>query len=388
MGINSMKPGVYTDLTNADYHGGPGTSKSGLDIAHRSLLHFHYAKTAANDNERKPTPAQAFGSAFHAITLEHSLFVNEYCLGLRRQDVPEAIDERDLLVQMVSDLNATRKAKLPTSGSNADMIERIAVTWEEMNPGSPRETNVQHLECLKGVELKAEIARLNAERPGLLPVSGSRHDLADLLRANGHPVTLWSDVQAEWMTNNGHRQVVNEEDWTKLHGMRDAVMAHPAASKLLRMPGKAEMSFYWHDASTDMLLRCRPDYLTDSGIVVDLKSTEDASPEGFAKSIANWRYYVQHPFYVDGINEAIRQADLDRAKARTMVFIAVEKKPPYAVGVYVLDAESIELGRLDYIRDVNRLAEAMATDIWPGFGDDIQPIALPTWKKVQAIASI
>ncbi|WP_441253681.1 PD-(D/E)XK nuclease-like domain-containing protein [Bradyrhizobium sp. 613_E4_N2_2] len=383
-----MKPGVYADIPNADYHGGPGTSKSGLDIVRKSLLHFKYVKDAANDNERKPTEAQAFGSAFHTITLEPKEFVKSYCLGLRRSDVPEAIDERDTLVSMVGDLNATRLPKLSTSGSKDDMLARVeAATLEHAQRGLP---GVEEFDNTKvGVAaLKAMLVQLNEHRPGQLSTSGSRHDLANLLRANGHPVTLWSDVQAEWLTNNSERQVVGEEDWTHLHGMRDAVMAHPAAGKLLRMAGVAEQSFYWIDERTGMLLRCRPDYRTDSGIIVDLKSTDDASPEGFARSIAKWRYHVQHPFYVDGTNEAIRQAGIDMPKSRAFVFIAVEKKPPFAVGVYKLDGESVDIGRLEYREDVDKLAHAIETNEWPAYGDDIQPIALPTWKKSQAIAAL
>lgn len=381
MGNNSMKPGVYQDVPNADYHGGPGTSKSGLDIVRRSLLHFKYMKEAANDNERAPTEAQAFGSAFHAITLEPKIFVKSYCLALRRGDVPEAIDERDTLVTMVSDLNANRKAKLPTTGSKDDLIARISANvagYSDVDPLLP----------LKGAELKAIIDAENATRDGLLSTSGTRHELAALLRANGHPVTLWSDVQAEWLANNSARQVLSEEDWTHLHGMRDAVMAHPAASKLLRMPGEAERSYYAIDPKTGMLLRCRPDYDTDAGILVDLKSTDDASPEGFARSIAKWRYHVQDPFYVDTCNLAIDQAGLDMRKKRMMVFIAVEKKPPYAVGVYKLDAESVEIGRLEYRSDVDKLAHAIETNEWPAYGDDVQPITLPAWKKSQAIAAL
>lgn len=376
-----MKPGVYADISNAAYHGGPGTSKSGLDIVRRSLMHFKCARDAANDNTpREPTPAQAFGTAFHSIVLEPHLFVRDYCLALRRGDVPQAIDDREVLVQMVADLNATRKPKLPTSGSKDELIGRITANVAGY-------ADVDALLPLKGAELKAIIDAENATRDGLLPTSGTRHELAEILRANGHPVTLWSDVQAEWNKNNGHRQVLDEEQWAHLHGMRDAVLAHPYAAKLLGMPGTTETSFYWVDERTGLLMRCRPDRRTDSGIIIDLKSTDDASQEEFARSIAKWRYHVQEPFYVEGTNEAIRQAQLDMPLSRFMVFIAVEKKPPYAVGVYKLDIESVDIGRMEYREDMTKLAKAESTDEWPGYGDTVQSISLPSWKKAQALGA-
>ncbi|QMP19197.1 exodeoxyribonuclease I [Pseudomonas phage Persinger] len=362
-----MKPGVYPGIPNADYHGGPGISKSGLDLIHRSPMHYHAVVTSANDN-REPTAAQAFGTAAHSLILEPAEFVKEYCLALRQADVPHAIDDRDQLVAMVAKLNENRLPKLATTGSKAEQIERIL-------DAQPQETwTPDQLDKMKGAELKEILNQLNVNRPGLLPTSGNRHELAELLRDNGVEVTLWSDVQAEWSKNNGTRTVLTQEQWDQLHAMRDAVMAHPAAGKLLTgVPGVAELSVYWNDPMTGVLCRCRPDWWREDDLLVDLKTTDDASLEGFARSIANWRYDVQAPFYLDGVRIATGR------KPRGFVFIAVEKKPPYAVGVYVLDAESLELGRAQYIADLKRYAECERTNTWPGYGDKIQTISVPAW---------
>jgi exodeoxyribonuclease VIII len=363
-----MKPGVYDNIPNDEYHGGPGISKSGLDLIHRSPMHYHAVVTAANDN-RQPTPAQAIGTAAHALILEPAEFTKQYCLGLRRQDVPAAIDDREELVAMVAKLNEGRLPKLSTSGSKAELVERI----REAKP-EHQELDVTQLDAMKGADLKAILDGLNQARHGLLPTSGSRHDLAAILRANGVEVTLWSDVQAEWLANNGTRSVLTQEQWDMLHGMREAVMAHPAASALLsKLPGKAELSVYWSDAVTGSLCRCRPDYWREDDLLVDLKTTEDASPEGFSKSIANYRYDVQAAYYLDGVNQATGR------KPRQFVFIAVEKKPPYAVGVYTLDAETLMLGRAQYQADLRTYAECVANDNWPGYGDKIQKISMPGW---------
>lgn len=373
-----MKPGVYEGIPNAEYHGGPGISKSGLDLVHRSPMHYNAVVTAAND--RTPTPAQEIGTAVHMAILEPEEFAKTYCLALRHSDVPDAIDDREVLVEMVNKLNEGRLAKLPTSGSRPDLISRLMA---EVQTGDA-EKDAEYLlgfESMKGAELKAQLEAMNADRPGKLSTSGSRHELANLLRANGVEVTLWSDVLEEWQRNNSNRKVLSPEAFEQIFAMRDAVMNHPAAFAILN-------------------------HVKD--IIGDLKTTEDASPEGFAKSIANWRYDVQHAYYMDGTRLALEQGkcnppqegkaelsvywtdpvtgvlcrcrpDFWRGYPKHFAFIAVEKKPPYAVGVYVLDSEGVEIGRAQYQHDLRVYAECVRTGVWPGYGDKIQTISLPAW---------
>lgn len=393
-----MDAGVYRGIENRDYHGGPGVSKSGLDLVRKSPAHYRAVVTAANDNERSPTAAQALGTALHCLVLEPAEFVKSYTLALRRSDVPEAIDDREQLVAMVQELNVGRLPKLPTSGSKAELVARII---DAQFGGLATDEDAAALDGMKGAELKARIEQLNESRQGLLSTSGTRHELADILRANGKPVTLWSDVQAEWMQNNGHRIVLSEEQWTQLHTMRDAIMAHPAAGKLLAAPGEAELSAYWHEQVVDqatgdvidtVLCRVRPDYWRKDGIIVDLKSTEDASREGFARSIAKWRYHVQDPFYRDGLTKALHQCGgfEDFAPPRAFVFIAVEKDAcivdgvAKGVAVYTLDDDSLSLGRMEYQQDLRSYAACMRDDSWPGYSTRITQIKLPAWQFSRA----
>lgn len=385
-----MTPGVYAGIANADYHGGPGVSKSMLDVlAEKSPLHLHYLRTQANDNDKQPTPAQMIGTAFHALLLEPAEFVKDYCLGLRREDVPEAIEDREVLVGMVNELNKSRLPKLATGGSKDELVARLIEAGDTSTP--------EQFADMKLADLKAAIVKLNESRPGLLTTTNmNRHDLAELLRANGKQVTLWSDVQAEWLKNNGQRTVLTSDQWDQLHRMRDAVMAHPAASKLLSVPGWAELSVYWNDKKTGELCRCRPDYWRQDGVLVDLKTTEDASADEFARSIANWRYHVQHPYYQDGVTHALQQAGDENLRAvfgdnippapKAFVFLAVEKSAcvvngqAKGVAVYVLDGDSVELGRVLYKRDLATYAQCNASGTWPGYGDRIQKLKVPAFE--------
>lgn len=392
-----MEPGVYRGLSNDAYHHGPGISKSGLDLIRKSPAHYRAVVTAANDNARAPTAAQFIGTALHMIVLEPELFAKTYTLALSRADVPDAIDDREVLVSMVQKLNEGRQAKLPTSGSKAELVARI------LND-APNSYTAEALDSMKGAELKSIIEVINEGRQGMLPVSGSRHDLAELLRANGVQVTLWSDVQGEWMRNNGHRTILTAEQFEQLRNMRDAIMAHPAASKLLSAPGESELSAYWmqeiHDPTTrdiigQQLCRIRPDKWRKDGILIDLKSTEDASEEEFARSIAKWAYHVQDDFYLHGGAEALRQCGgfEDFAEPRAFVFIAVEKTAcvidgqAKGVAVYRLDNESRALGRQQWLADLERYTKCEKSGEWPGYSPTIRQIKLPAWQFQRAAAS-
>lgn len=395
-----MKPGIYDGISNADYHGGPGISNSTLALLRKSPAHCREKmlmrdERAANDNASHAdisTPAQITGTAFHCMILEPAEFVKNYCLALRPADVPEAVADKDVLLGMIAELNATRKPKMATSGSKAELVERINAARVE--DGLPVDDG---LATAGLADLKTHIAALNETRMGLLSTTGTMEGLAQTLRDAGRALTLWSDVKAQWMANNGHRQVLTQDAWDQLHRMRDAVMAHPAASALLSVKGVAERSVYWVDPDTGLLCRCRPDFWRVDGIVVDVKTTEDASLDGFAHSISKWGYHVQHPFYLDGINTMRTQyAPGDDpfalpvpVEARAFVFLAVEKSAcvvdgvAKGVAVYVLDQESVALGRAEYRRDLDAYAQCDAAKHWPGYGEKIQSISVPQWKLVK-----
>jgi PDDEXK-like domain of unknown function (DUF3799) len=197
-------------------------------------------------------------------------------------------------------------------------------------------------------------------------------------------IAFWDQFETE----NAGKIVLDNDENEQLLAMAHSVRNHPAASALLSgAPGVAELSCYWNDPTTGVLCRCRPDYWRADGIIVDLKTTEDASPEGFAKSLVNWRYYVQAPFYLDGIAETIKQSgDPQLTIPETFVFLVVEKKPPYAVAVYVLDRESFDLGRIEYRQDLETFAKCESENVWPGYGDAIQKVGVPQWHLMRNAA--
>jgi exodeoxyribonuclease VIII len=162
-------------------------------------------------------------------------------------------------------------------------------------------------------------------------------------------------------------EVVTSSDMALAMGMSAAVQAHPAAAALLQQ-GKAEQSFWWDDLPTGMRCKCRPDWYYGS-TVVDIKTTTDASPQAFARSVATFGYHIQAAHYLAGLHGAER-----------FVFVAVEKTYPHAVAVYELDSEALALGRTMRDNGMDVIAGCHAAGVWPGYGDTvIQTISLPKW---------
>lgn len=439
--LENIEPGIYTDIPNDAYHAGPGISKTGLDLFHRSPFHLHAIKSGLFP--KPETKSQYLGRAFHACVLEPNVFAKEYCLPLRKQDVEvdglKVLESRDEivalvqaqneensapyadavrgvepLIEMIQILNKTRKPKLSGTGNKADLVARI-MTEIATDDELYNNHQLEFLNGLKGPELKEQIDKLNESREGLLSTGGSSAVLAQILRdngvnpviwsevtakyleengrtltigenapraelvawlaGNGKKVALWSDIYAEWAENNKGRIILQQEEWDKLQHMRRALENHPAAKKLLfsQRGGVAEVSIYWRDPKTGILLRCRVDWTRNDLLPVDLKTADDASLEGFLRHVANYRYDVSQAMYLDGFKVATGH------KPPAMPFVVVENKPPYAVAVYTCGPNFRMTGFAQYRADVQGYAECLDSGIWPGYPESVQSIDAPGW---------
>jgi hypothetical protein len=164
----------------------------------------------------------------------------------------------------------------------------------------------------------------------------------------------------------------SEEDFDRVRRIADSVYAHGPASRLLT-GGKPESSGYWKDPETGLLMKLRSDYLrVDDGISVNLKSATDASEREFQRSVAQYKYHWQTGIYCDGLQ-------VITGREFTEVHLVVEKEPPFAIGLYVLDYATLEKAREQYRPVINRLSECESSGIWPGYSEEVQTMNLPAW---------
>lgn len=72
-------PGLYKNLSNAEYHAGPGISKSGLDLIAHCPSSLPWSREAPVDEEK--LKAMDFGTALHCLLLEPHNFDSEFVVG-------------------------------------------------------------------------------------------------------------------------------------------------------------------------------------------------------------------------------------------------------------------------------------------------------------------
>ena len=176
----------------------------------------------------------------------------------------------------------------------------------------------------------------------------------------------------EWVAAHKDCTIIEADDQALMRSMVAAVHAHPLASRMVR-DGLAEVTLRWKDADTGLQCKARADYYVRSRRkVVDVKTTYDASSDAFRRSVANYRYHVQDAIYraaFAAIGEPIDH----------FVFVVVEKRPPHAVAIYTLDSDAIQRGYAHAMSDMQRLAECVRNDDFPGYPVTIQTLELPPW---------
>jgi exodeoxyribonuclease VIII len=107
-----MKPGIYTadQISNAEYHAGPGISCTGLKKIAVSPAHFKYG-------EFKQTAAMAMGSATHSAILEPDSFAKQYVT------LPDGKDRRSTEYKALCAANGTDNVLVSADASQISAMQ-------------------------------------------------------------------------------------------------------------------------------------------------------------------------------------------------------------------------------------------------------------------------
>jgi len=313
-------PGVYRNMPEDHYHArelGAWGSSTIKTICKQTLAHA-YAKHVDPEREEKENANLDMGHAYHTLVLEPENFKERFIIEPDMADTEGAIDG-------VNNLKAHCKA----------------------------------------LELK---------------VGGTKIELARRLRDEGgmDPNRIWPLVMEAFYVTAGKRTILNAKQGKALLGMGKAIRDHKPATEILA-GGESEVSFFWEDKETGLLLKCRADRYRPKVLAADLKSTISAAQWKFQRLAIDFQYHVQSAMYLDGIRHA---ADDDLGD--NFWFIAQEKENPWAVSACYCEPELLEHGYNEYRRGVRLLANALDKNEWPAYDPEPWGLAMPGWLKRKA----
>jgi hypothetical protein len=206
-----------------------------------------------------------------------------------------------------------------------------------------------------------------------LTVSGTKEAMKSrILEFPGHNTEFFEDI----LDAASALKLLSPSDFKTVAAIQKNVAESTIVREILGA-GKSERVMIWRDAATGELCKGRADWIpNDLSIIVDLKSSQDASPEGFAKSVATYNYHRQAAWYVDGL-----RAVSGNSAEPLFVFIVYETAAPYACAFYFATPGLIEQGRVENARLLAKYAECKRAGAWPGYAEEIIGIELPKWKQ-------
>ena len=181
----------------------------------------------------------------------------------------------------------------------------------------------------------------------------------------GKTTKAWKEFKAK----NPGNVILTPDEMDAIVSMKNAIYDNPYMGPMIDKEREwREVSVWARDPDTGLICRIRMDLFVD-GWIVDLKTALSPHRWGFKKSVWDYKYFIQAPFYVD----MARAAGLD---VKGFKFFVVGKRPPYSTVPYVLSEEWTDLGRQQYKEALQGYADYLMDPSWDGLPYGREPVVL------------
>lgn len=160
----------------------------------------------------------------------------------------------------------------------------------------------------------------------------------------------------------------------RLVSMLDAYLENPEIRALLEIEADNELTLVWVDEETGIECKARLDRAAlKSGLLIDFKTTKDASEQGFRKAVQDYGYHRQAAFYMSGYEAVFGE------KPAGFAFPLIEKEAPYLTNLCQLSEEALEAGDYIFRRNLRHYANCTDKGHFPGYGPGTKTVGLDEW---------
>lgn len=178
---------------------------------------------------------------------------------------------------------------------------------------------------------------------------------------------FYKDLKREWLIGReGMYQIQDsgDESYDTIKAMMESCYADKIVQGLIRNT-EYQISVFWTDPETGLKLKTRPDICKrKKNVIVNVKTTEDGSPKGFAKDLVKYDYPLQACHEITGCLNGGVMETIDN-----YFWLVVEKKPPFNATIYDFDQEDMKQGMDVLHYYYNRIKKAETENMFPGYSD-------------------
>lgn len=171
-------------------------------------------------------------------------------------------------------------------------------------------------------------------------------------------------IWEKFLQESAGKEVITQEQFEQIDAMRNAAYATPFVSKLLS--GEKELSFWGVDEETGLVIKCRPDCLTEwagKHILIDYKTSQDVENMKFYRDSIKFGYDLQLAYYRDILKQ-------NTGHDYMVVIIAQEKTAPYVTNVFQLSERYLDNGVELYKEMLKVYKECSESGNWYGYMRD------------------
>lgn len=186
--------------------------------------------------------------------------------------------------------------------------------------------------------------------------------------------TVGKQVYADFTETKGSRGEISSKEFVEITELAIAIRAQQCVNMICG--GRAEVSIVWRDKETGLLCKRRLDYERSvpgdwNHYITDLKSTTDAGKYSFGKDLATYGYAMAAAFSIDGWQVLTGESSV-------YTLLAAEKEY-HVAKVWEPDDDTIDAGRDEYRKALDRTAECMKKNEWPAYGSGAELLRAPEW---------
>ena len=181
---------------------------------------------------------------------------------------------------------------------------------------------------------------------------------------------------AAWAEDNKGKALITEDMNNQIADIQDSISQHELASYYLGCLSNTEVAAFF-EVQPNVNGKALFDGLNlADDLLVDLKTTKSADPNQFNRSVVNFGYHIQAAYYSDAYEKVTGRP------AKAFIFVAVEKEPPYSIGVYELTPEFLEAGRATYRQAASIMAYCEKHNFWPDYNkNELVLLEPPAWME-------